>query len=484
MITHAPTGATLEAVSTARRRRGLLAALLVAVLVAMLLPPTTEAEASSGATFTTTNISYYSGNQKTPARCVHGPNGNKDSVNCNLYNAKEYVWLNGGPVGAMLGAGDYYFVVLEPGGQPDPNDGTAKNLHWGKEDHTTRAERTFTVDDGGTIVSGPSGHVLNNNRIRLFPYADTGNPGGVYILAVCRADSDPTSPRECKYDAFKVREGRDEEPPPPLSVISGMKYYDANANGRWDPGEPGLEGWPIDFTNGSSGSIYTDATGAFAIGPLLAGDSYTFAEQQAQYPWVQTGNTVNQSAASGTSNATLNADMTYTVTLGDGDVSGLNFGNVCVVPFDGRTPGFWQNPNGRELIDGDDLQALRDLHLVWPDGSAFDPTHPDDMIPFNSDSNGENMASQLSRHLAALLLNVRNGFVDGDAVVFGDGRTVNELIADADSALAAAPITLNGHPARAAQQALKDLIASINESLATSVPSSPAGCPTPEFGTP
>jgi hypothetical protein len=42
--------------------------------------------------------------------------------------------------------------------------------------------------------------------IGLCPYADTTNPGGVYILAICNVDSGtPVDPRSCKYDAFKVR---------------------------------------------------------------------------------------------------------------------------------------------------------------------------------------------------------------------------------------------------------------------------------------
>ncbi|HEX6233798.1 MAG TPA: hypothetical protein VFZ63_11800 [Jiangellaceae bacterium] len=296
--------------------------------------------------------------------------------------------------------------------------------------------------------------MLNNDKIQLSPFADTGNPGGVYILAICSLDRVGTdgqvSPRDCKYDAFKVREGKDEEPPPPLITLSGIKYYDANTNGQWDAGEPGLSNWPIDYTNGQSGTLFTDANGNFTLAPVLADEIYTLAEQQANAPWFQTGNTVNQTAPPGIvslSNFIYTADLTGITQ--NTDVTGLNFGNVCVVPFDGRTPGFWQNPNGQALIDASDLQVLRDLHLVWPDGSAFDPLDKSELIAFNSDSDAQNMASQLSWHLAAVVLNVRHGFVDGNAVIFGDGRTVNQLIADADASLAANPVTTDGHPERA-----------------------------------
>ena len=58
--------------------------------------------------------------------------------------------------------------------------------------------------------------------IRLAPYADTTNPGGVYILAICylgpSGTSYPVDPRDCKYDAFKVKES-ETEGPFPLTVL-------------------------------------------------------------------------------------------------------------------------------------------------------------------------------------------------------------------------------------------------------------------------
>jgi hypothetical protein len=48
--------------------------------------------------------------------------------------------------------------------------------------------------------------------VQLWPFVDTPNPGGVYIMAVCYVGSTPTTPLPaggvdpsmCKYDAFKV----------------------------------------------------------------------------------------------------------------------------------------------------------------------------------------------------------------------------------------------------------------------------------------
>lgn len=146
-------------------------------------------------------------------------------VNCNVYGIKANAWLNGGPQGADIGPdGQYFFAVLTPGGELNPNDGPASNL---SDDYDHYTNRTFSVT-GGVIsyYSGThdqdSGDTLNMSRkyclikngctpdgspplIRLFPYADTTNAGGVYIMAICSlANGYPVDPSTCKYDAFRI----------------------------------------------------------------------------------------------------------------------------------------------------------------------------------------------------------------------------------------------------------------------------------------
>lgn len=165
----------------------------------------------TGAAFTTTNTAVDG--------TGHCQNGNED-VNCNIYDGKQYVWLNGGPSVAYVGDGNYFFAVLAPGGQADPNDGTAKNL---SDDFDAYTNRTFSVS-GGT-VSYAGSHDFANNKIRLMQYADTPNPGGVYILAICSlANGYPVTPSQCKYDAFKVNAA---PPAEPLTVTK-------DANGSYD----------------------------------------------------------------------------------------------------------------------------------------------------------------------------------------------------------------------------------------------------------
>jgi hypothetical protein len=198
------------------------AALLTGLLVAGLMPMTALATPVSGAAFTTTNTNYDGDG--------HCRNGNED-VNCNIYDSKDHVWLTGGPGPSALVDGTYLFTVLDPGGQgsgQDPNDCTDKNLSdftpcdtssTGAGDDWTH--RVFSIA-GGVITypadGYPGGHAFDSNKIQLMPYDDTPNPGGTYIMSLCNladatdlagATANPPGvvPNDCKYDAFKVKEG-------------------------------------------------------------------------------------------------------------------------------------------------------------------------------------------------------------------------------------------------------------------------------------
>jgi len=169
--------------------------------------------------------------------CLNGNPG----VNCNIYTDKQFVWMNGGPVAAGLGDGTYFFAVLEPGGQGggssgDPNDGTAKNLSSPFDPYTNR---TFSVS-GGVVAYGGT-HDQDGSLIRLMPYADTGNPGGVYIMAICSLANAPEAaianlpgvdPSDCKYDAFKIQACSTSCTPPaaglPLQIVKDAAGADTN----------------------------------------------------------------------------------------------------------------------------------------------------------------------------------------------------------------------------------------------------------------
>ncbi len=154
--------------------------------------------------------------------CLHG---NGKGINCNHYRSKQDVYINGGPSRAGLSDGEFYFTVLTPGSQ---NGGFVQGAEGNLSDDVAHgendlgsgdsvADRTFRVEQGaivenlGTHLEGetPNGKLA----LQLFPFDDTANNGGVYILALCRVGA--TSPSQCKFDAFKVREMVTEPPPPP-----------------------------------------------------------------------------------------------------------------------------------------------------------------------------------------------------------------------------------------------------------------------------
>jgi hypothetical protein len=185
----------------------------------------------SGAAYTTVNGSF-----DGPERCKNGNPG----VNCNIYGGKQYVWTNGGPnSNKLLPSGKYFFVVLEPGAQNNGvNDGKPGNL---SDDYDTYQNRTFTVSNGEIQTytgTNPSVvHLLDkdetdNNewKIRLYPYADTSNNGGVYKMAMCylgpNGTSYPVNPSDCKYDSFKVPEDDRQAPECPEPT------FGPNSNGQ------------------------------------------------------------------------------------------------------------------------------------------------------------------------------------------------------------------------------------------------------------
>jgi hypothetical protein len=130
--------------------------------------------------------------------CVHG----NPAINCNAYDGKDFVWLNGGPLTALLGDGDYFFAVVKSGGQSNPNDTQATNDNLLSND--SYVERSFSISGGVFSYSG--NHDADGAKVRLAPYDTTSH---VYHLMICALNSDLTQPdkKSCKSDAFKVKEG-------------------------------------------------------------------------------------------------------------------------------------------------------------------------------------------------------------------------------------------------------------------------------------
>lgn len=255
---------------------------LVVVVSALASAPAVHAAGVpvTGGVFTSVNPAV-----DGAGKCQNGNPG----VNCNLYNGKPYVWLNGGPSKNDLGPdGKYFFAVVAPGGQPNPNDGGVKNL---SDDFDTYQNRTFTVTNGevsayaGThdFDSGAGAGLRLPNRlpplIRLYPFADTPNPGGVYIMAVCyigtTGASYPVDPKKCKYDAFKAPSL---DPTPPVCVLTaqgtnaaGAKYIQITVQdpyGAADSGS-GIESIAIDEVRNAALTYSPDPWYVGTLSPVI-----------------------------------------------------------------------------------------------------------------------------------------------------------------------------------------------------------------------
>lgn len=422
--------------------------------------------------------------------------GSLNGINCNNYEAKEDVYASGGPVKAGLSDGEYYFVVMTPGSQ---NGGFIEGAEGNLSDTVAGStagddgsgdgigNRTFQVTDHA-IVSYAGTHVMGTSPngkliVQLMPYDDTDNPGGVYILGLCQVGA--TSPSQCKYDAFRIREG---EVITEFPSVQGVKYYDRNANGMRDADEVGIAGWPIDFANGMTGTLITDESGEFIV--ELVADTYRFAEQVANAPWMQTGNRVDQSATAGDAEVSLMPDMSYEVRVADDSVvEGLYFGNLCLGAGGGHTLGFWSNKNGQALIGSDDLALLVGLNLRTATGAAFDPASKSALKSWLLSATATNMAYMLSAQLAAMELNVHNGFVSADALVYAPGAgsgndagftTVGALMEEANASLGSHGYTPAGSTERAYQEALKNALDAANNDRSFVRPG-PEACPAPSF---
>lgn len=542
----------------------------------------------SGAVYTTTNA--YATDGSVTGACLNGPSG-VDPVNCNIYAAKEDVWLSGGPSRAngsnTLEPGTYFFSILVPGGQLDPRDGTAKNL---SDDSDAYTNRTFTFDGAG--ISAYTGtHVLSGGRLQAFPYADTTNNGGEYILAVCSlADGyAAVTPSKCKYDAFKVKKPGDPVEEFVTADLSGFKYLDATLAGiRRVPTSEPLAGWTIEVTcDGVTTPLTTDADGGWTTTLTLPkGDgasTCTVSERQVA-GWTQTGNTANETNDPA---VTLNGDSTYTVVVphsADSTVTELNFGNVplstvtgqklygaagstpvpfwkvtlagaqvngtpvtattttdatgsyafagllpgtytvtesmptvnpaanrwvnltplsqtvtvsvagtttatpvplgvpatafrnvCQVKPGGKTIGFWSNKNGAATLGPIGLAPLVALNLRDAKGGNFDPATVKAYQSWLLSANATNMAYMLSAQLSATKLNtlstpqytnpaaevyVKNA---AGAVVYGP-VTVAQLMLDADASLLAGGYTVAASATRTAQDIMKTLLDTVNNS--------------------
>lgn len=379
------------------------------------------------------------------------------AVNANLYDAKEDVYLNGGPSnfpqcnGGELEDGEYYFQVTNPSGSvllsSDPI-----------------AERKFRALNGSfDEYLGSTHHVSANTdgcggiSIQLYPFDDTPNNGGVYKVWITRvSEYAPGTANHgfsgaTKTDNFRIREQKTEDP---TGTLNAYKFYDANANGIWDADELPIEDWLIRISP-LTGMVETEDTKATDVDGLASwagltpnGDAFTYT--------VEEGTPQESNWFHSTPNPIEGVDVFA------GEITSVEFGNYCEIGSGGKTLGFWSNRNGERSLVGDWAAILTALNLRNANGTHYNPGNYANFRSWLLGANATNMSYMLSAQLAAMAMNVASGFVDADAFYVPYGGTVGELIAQADDALGEEGFAIAGNADRDYQEALKNHLDALN----------------------
>ena len=264
------------------------------------------------------------------------------------------------------------------------------------------------------------------------------------------------------------------------ATLSIIKFYDANGNGVLDPGEPELDGWYFDI-----GGLYYDTP----FSETVSEGTYNIVElmpdacSDCGCYWVASGITVDDLDEA---NYTIDSNTEVEVTLEDGDEVTIYFGNYCLCPSGGFSPGYWSQVNlvytgkgkSRTLdlansqsrrISGDLYNAfvgyLNDnpVTLVNNDDSPAAFTNALELSQYiGSGLNAANMAAQLSRHTAAMILNILSGEVDGNAFYLPAEMTVQGIVNAAKAFLNGNPIVTEPGELRDEAEQLKDWLDELN----------------------
>ncbi len=241
------------------------------------------------------------------------------AVNINFFAAKELVYLNGGPAGGGSGlpAGEYFVKVTAPDGAVLGEPQTAG-------DPPTPLTQV-TVDSSGRFAE-------LYQLVELVVSPTTGESGfdnsfnGVYKVWVSR---DPKfAENVSKTDVFKVGEGE-----ATAASLKVFKFYDLDADGTYDSGEPILPNWLVHIQDTVDWWRYT-GTETEPLTMILDFDTYTVTEADPiETRWVAT-----------TPKSTV-------VVLSESSPYGEAwFGNVYLGSGGGHTLGFWSNKNGEAAI--------------------------------------------------------------------------------------------------------------------------------------
>lgn len=253
----------------------------------------------------------------------------------NHFSSKDAVYLAGVPQNQnhALPDGAYYFQVTGPSG----NDLLSTDL---------AVCRQLIVFNGviaaadGPSCQHPTGipeSADGSTPVKLAPFADTSNPGGVNKVWLIQQGGGTTVASDGKHINFSNSTSLTENFKAdsvtctncaPTSLLAGREFYDVNANSIFDNGEVPIAGVQVFVGAGSTGTVLTtSSSGVWSIS-VPTGTEY-FVEEYVPFTgadevlgsyWQQT--------------FPLPADEGLRIYRGtvNGDLLNLNFGNICFNP--------------------------------------------------------------------------------------------------------------------------------------------------------
>lgn len=327
----------------------------------------------------------------------------------------------------------------------------------------------FGID--AVIVKGGD----NANVYYYSPESTGGVPDGVGLAS---PNNNSGNQAAISHIEFCFDDVDDPQPPQERGHIDIEKFYDANANGLNDAGDHPIAGWEVTVSP-TPGQLFTPAS--IDVDP----GNYQVDESTPVEPnWIHTGSLLDGSPQA--SDTTVGP---FAVTAGQTRL--VEFGNICVgANGGGHTLGFWSNKNGQATLNddggvGSELALLSSKNLKNEDGTDFNPTTYAQLRTWLLNARAVNMAYMLSAQLAAMVLNVEEGFVNPNALIFAPGTsagaatgfaTVQQIIDEANAALGADGSTPSGDPNRAIQEALKNALDAANNNQNFAHPNA-AACP-------
>jgi len=401
------------------------------------------------------------------------------TVNVNHYDAKADVYLSGGPdnsncAAAALDDGVYVFQITNPSGTVVLSSDAI-------------TAREFTVANG--VITGANNHAVvpgdcGGVRVQMIPFDDTPNNGGVYKAWVTRksdytANGNVFRPSDTKTDNFHVKEPAIE---PQTADLNVYKFYDANANGDWDPDEMPLFGWAMRTQNGNafdSTQLTQSPDGLTSWTGLDPADNpWSVTEGTAGGTWHQSASIIDGAPTGSPTNPVTGLNLVA------GETTEVIFGNYCTCK--GANPkSFWVTTSGMNKVnDGGtmnpEFNALNQLNLRTAAGGNFNlntalaqSANWTTLVNYLNNTSTTNMALSLSRNLAVLRLNLDAGYIVGADLYPAFGGTVNELRDMANAALGADGLTPVGdEPNRTTQSQLNNWIIALNNG-ATLIRSTP-----------